>query len=73
MFRGPYGNSFPIEEWKGKDIVFIAGGIGLHPVRSVIWNCLDRREDFGEITVFYGARTVADLVYKNELEHWKKK
>ncbi|MBI5886107.1 MAG: FAD/NAD(P)-binding protein [Deltaproteobacteria bacterium] len=70
-FRGPYGNSFPLDEWKGKDIVFIAGGIGLPPVRSVIWNCLDRREDFGRITIVYGARTVADLVYKNELAHWE--
>jgi len=70
-FRGPYGNSFPIEEWKGKDIVFIAGGIGLPPVRSVIWNVLDRREDFGKITVVYGAKTVADLVYKTELKHWE--
>ncbi|MFQ5441098.1 MAG: FAD/NAD(P)-binding protein [Thermodesulfobacteriota bacterium] len=69
-FRGPFGNHFPIEQWKGKDIVFVAGGIGLPPVRSVIWNCLDRREEFGEITVVYGARTVADLVYKNELSHW---
>ncbi len=69
-FRGPYGNWFPIDEWRGKDVVFIAGGIGLPPVRSVIWNCLDRREDFGDITIVYGAKTVADLVYKNELEHW---
>lgn len=69
-FRGPYGNSFPLDEWKGKDIVFIAGGIGLPPVRSVIWNVLDRREEFGNITIVYGARTVADLVYKNELAHW---
>ncbi|HHL39302.1 MAG TPA: heterodisulfide reductase subunit F [Deltaproteobacteria bacterium] len=69
-FRGPYGNHFPIEEWKGRNIVFIAGGIGLPPVRSVIWNCLDRREDFADLTIVYGARTVADLVYKNELRHW---
>lgn len=69
-FRGPYGNWFPIEEWKGKNIIFIAGGIGLPPVRSVIWNILDRREDFGKITIVYGARTVADLVYKSELAHW---
>lgn len=69
-FRGPYGNHFPVDDWKGKNIVFIAGGIGLPPVRSVIWNCLDRREDFGDILIVYGARTVTDLVYKNELEHW---
>lgn len=69
-FRGPYGNSFPIEEWKGKNLLFIAGGIGIAPVRSVIWTCLDRREDFGSITIVYGAKTVDDLVYKEELRHW---
>ncbi|MBI5599705.1 MAG: FAD/NAD(P)-binding protein [Deltaproteobacteria bacterium] len=69
-FRGPYGNFFPVEEWKGKNLVFIAGGIGIAPVRSVVWTCLDRREDYGEITVVYGAKTVEDLVYKNELKHW---
>ncbi len=69
-FRGPFGNHFPIDEWKGKDITFIAGGIGLPPVRSVILNCLDRREDFGDITIVYGSRCVEDLVYKNELQHW---
>ncbi|MCR4287183.1 MAG: FAD/NAD(P)-binding protein [Deltaproteobacteria bacterium] len=72
-FRGPYGNHFPIDQWKGKNIVFIAGGIGLPPVRSVIWNCLDKREEFGDITVVYGARTVSDLVYKNELKHWQER
>ncbi|MBI5237890.1 MAG: FAD/NAD(P)-binding protein [Deltaproteobacteria bacterium] len=72
-FRGPYGNHFPIDEWKGKNIVFIAGGIGMPPVRSVIWNCLDKREEFGDITVVYGARTVSDLVYKNELKHWQER
>jgi NAD(P)H-flavin reductase len=72
-FRGPYGNFFPIDEWKGKNIVFVAGGIALPPVRSVIWNCLDRREDFGDITIVYGARTVEDLVYKNELAHWEER
>lgn len=70
-FRGPYGNAFPIDSWKGKDIVFIAGGIGLPPVRSVIWNVLDRRDEFGKITIVYGARTVADLVYKHELADWE--
>ena len=71
-FRGPYGNAFPIEDWKGKDIVFVAGGIGLPPLRSVIWNILDRRADFGHVTIVYGARTVADLVYKDELDAWGK-
>jgi sulfhydrogenase subunit gamma (sulfur reductase) len=69
--RGPYGNYFPIEEMKGKNIVFIAGGIGLAPVRCVIWNTLDLRDQFKDITIVYGARTVADLVYKNELREWQ--
>jgi len=69
-FRGPYGNSFPIEEWKGKNILFVAGGIALPPMRSVIWNVLDRRGEFGNVTIVYGARTVADLVYKHELAEW---
>ena len=69
-FRGPYGNSFPVDDWKGKDIVFVAGGIGLAPVRCVIWNVLDRRDEFGDVTIVYGARSVEDLVYKRELEEW---
>jgi len=70
-FRGPYGNYFPVDEWKGKNIVFIAGGIGLAPVRCVIWNVLDLRDQFKDVTIVYGARSVADLVYKRELEEWK--
>ncbi len=66
--RGPYGNYFPVEEMKGKNVVFIAGGIGLAPVRCVIWNVLDLRSEFKDITIIYGARTEADLVYKQELE-----
>jgi NAD(P)H-flavin reductase len=70
-FRGPYGNKFPINEWKGKNLVFIAGGIALPPMRSVIWSCLDNREDYKDVTIFYGAKTVADLVYKGELAEWE--
>src|SRR5512146_1651799 len=69
--RGPYGNSFPIEEFYGKNLVFVAGGIALPPLRSVIWNCLDLRDQFEQITVVYGARSVADLVYKRELAEWE--
>ena len=69
--RGPYGNYFPLEEMKGKNIVFIAGGIGLAPVRCIIWNVLDLRDQFKDLTIIYGARTVADLAYKQELEEWK--
>ena len=69
-FRGPYGNVFPLDDWRGKNLVFIAGGIALPPLRSVIWNCLDLRDRFQDITVVYGARSVADLVYKRELQEW---
>jgi sulfhydrogenase subunit gamma (sulfur reductase) len=69
-FRGPYGNHFPVEQMKGKSVVFVAGGIGLAPVRSVIWNVLDCRADFRDVTIIYGARSVADLVYKRELDDW---
>lgn len=69
-FRGPYGNVFPLEEWKGKNLLFIAGGIALPPMRCVIWNALDLRENFKDITIVYGAKTVNDLVYKSELKEW---
>ncbi len=69
-FRGPYGNVFPIDEWEGKNLLFIAGGIALPPLRCVIWNALDWRDRFRDISIVYGARTVADLVYKRELKEW---
>ena len=71
--RGPYGNHFPVEEIKGKDLLFVAGGIGLAPVRSLILYALEHREDYGEIDILYGARTYADLAFKEELfENWPK-
>ena len=72
-FRGPYGNIFPIDDWKGKNLLFIAGGIALPPMRSVIWNCLDLRENFKDITILYGAKSVGDLVYKHELKEWEER
>jgi NAD(P)H-flavin reductase len=69
-FRGPYGNVFPIQDWEKQNLLFIAGGIALPPMRSVIWNVLDLRDRYRDITIIYGARTVADLVYKRELEEW---
>jgi NAD(P)H-flavin reductase len=71
--RGPYGNSYPIEEFYGKNLVFVAGGIALPPLRTLIWNCLDQRDKFGDITIVYGARTEADLVYKRELQEWQER
>ena len=69
--RGPLGNGFPFEEVAGKDILFVGGGIGLPPLRPLIKEMLARREQFGDITVLYGARTPTDLVYKEELEGWR--
>jgi NAD(P)H-flavin reductase len=58
---------------KGKNILFIAGGIGLAPVRCIIWNALDLRNEFKDITIVYGARSFGDLVYKRELKEWKER
>ena len=72
-FRGPYGNIFPLDEWYEKNLLFIAGGIALPPLRSVIWNVLDLRDKFKDVTILYGSRSVADLVYKQELDEWGKR
>ncbi len=69
--RGPYGNFFPYEDLKGKDLVFIGGGIGLAPVRSLIRYCMEHREDYGHIDIVYGSRSPEDLVFKEDLfENW---
>src|SRR5690554_3872279 len=71
--RGPYGNGFPIDLFKGKDVLFIGGGIGLAPVRSMINYCIENRDDFGKLTIIYGARSPEDLCFKDDLfENWPK-
>ncbi len=72
--RGPYGNHFPVEgELKGKDLLFIAGGIGLAPLRSVINYVFDNRDNYGKVDILYGSRSADDLVALNEIENvWKK-
>jgi sulfhydrogenase subunit gamma (sulfur reductase) len=72
-FRGPYGNTFPVEEWEGRNLLYIAGGIALPPMRCVIWNTIDLRNKYRDITILYGARTVSDLVYKHELKEWSER
>lgn len=71
--RGPYGNSFPIEELNGQGLVFIGGGIGLAPLRSVIKFVLDNRDDYGEVIILYGARTKEDIVFADELDEWSRR
>ena len=67
--RGPYGNAFPVEgELKGKDLLFIAGGIGLAPLRSVINYVRAYRENYGAVDIVYGARSADDLVFRKEIE-----
>ncbi len=70
--RGPYGNNFPVDtELKGKNLLFIAGGIGLAPLRSVINYCIDNRQDYGTIDILYGSRSADDLVKLKEIkEKW---
>jgi len=70
--RGPYGNGFPIETWTGKNLVFIGGGIGLAPIWSVLQTALAKKEEYGELTLIYGARTSKDIVFKEELADLKK-
>ena len=69
--RGPYGNSFPFEQLRGKDLYFVAGGIGLPPLRSLINSVFDRREEFGRIKILYGAKTPNELCFKEELKRWQ--
>ena len=71
-FRGPYGNSFPLDFLKGKNLVFVGGGIGLAPLRSLIWNVIDNRDKYNKVDIVYGARTPADLCFKYDLEAWDK-
>jgi len=71
-FRGPYGNSFPLESLKGKNLVFVGGGIGLAPLRSLIWNVIDNRGIYNKVDIVYGARTPTDLCFKYDLEVWGK-
>jgi len=69
--RAPLGNWFPYEEMKGKNILFIGGGIGLAPLRTLILFMLDNRKDYEDITIIYGARTPPDLCYKDDLKDWE--
>lgn len=71
-FRGPYGNSYPLKEWEGKDLVFVGGGIAMPPIRCAILYALENREKYGKICIVYGARSVGDLVFRNDLEEWTK-
>jgi NAD(P)H-flavin reductase len=72
--RGPYGNGFEVAEFEGKDILFVAGGIGLAPLRSLVGYVADpgQRKRFGKVTLFYGARNPGELLFTGEYEAWSK-
>ena len=69
--RGPYGNSFPIEKWKGKNLIFIGGGIGLAPMRSLVQHCLFNRNQFGKLTLLYGAKNPEEFLFVDEFDSWR--
>ena len=69
--RAPLGNGFPVEKLKGCDILFIAGGIGMAPLRTLLLYMLDNRRDYGNIMVIYGARSPEDLCYTYEFDEWR--
>ena len=69
--RGPFGAPWPVDQAEGYDLVIIAGGIGLAPLRPVIYHVLANRERYGRISIYYGARTPADILYRDQLEQWR--
>ena len=69
--RGPFGSGWPLREAVGGDIVIVAGGIGLAPLRPVLYHLLAHRDQYGRITLLYGARTPGDLLYERDLTRWR--
>jgi NAD(P)H-flavin reductase len=69
--RGPFGSSWPVNEGAGRDVVIVAGGIGLAPLRPALYAILARRRDFKRVALLYGARTPQDLLYVKEIEKWR--
>lgn len=68
--RGPFGHGFPIERFRGKDILFAPGGLGLAPLRSLINQVLDERGKYGRVIILYGAKHPSELLFKDELAEW---
>jgi len=71
--RGPFGRGFPYENFRGKDILFAPGGLGLAPLRSLINQVLDERNLYGRVIILYGARNPGELLFKDELKAWSER
>ncbi|MBI3579236.1 MAG: FAD/NAD(P)-binding protein [Ignavibacteriales bacterium] len=69
--RGPYGTPWPLTEASGQDVVIVAGGIGLAPLRSALYYIIANREQYGKVVLLYGTRTPADILFREELEQWR--
>ncbi len=69
--RGPFGSSWPMSALRGCDVILACGGVGLAPLRPVIYHILEHRQDFGRVHLLYGARTPGDLLYTDEYEAWR--
>lgn len=68
--RGPFGRGFPVDGVAGRDVLFIAGGLGMAPLRSLVQAVRNRRSRFGEVTLLYGTRAPADLLFRDEIYSW---
>jgi NAD(P)H-flavin reductase len=71
--RGPYGTPWPVESAEGSDVVFVAGGLGLAPLRPAIYHVLARREHYGRVVILYGTRSPSDILFRNEVERWRRR
>ncbi len=69
--RGPFGSHWPVSEAAGNDVVIVAGGIGLAPLRPAVYKLLAQREKFGQVVLLYGTRSPADILFRHELEGWR--
>lgn len=71
--RGPYGKGYPLDEFAGKDILIVGGGVGLAPLRSLLFSLFSEIDKYNKVILCYGARTPNDIIYKDALPEWAKK
>lgn len=71
--RGPFGKGYPLDKFKGKDLLIVGGGVGLAPLRSLLFSLFARIDDYNKVVLRYGARTSQDIIYRKVLPEWDKK